>query len=681
MRVLGFIGGLDYPYERFFSPYDSREFVHDSAAVLLEDGRVVSAIEEERLNRIKHTDKAPLSAIEFVLKNRGVGLEEVDLIAVYGLEEGLNFFLRDFYLKHPEAKGLLDIKAVIREKLSFRFGSEIDEEKLVFVEHHLAHGVSTFYMSGFNDSLVLTVDGKGDGLSGMVLKGDGDGLEVIDTFSEQHSLGAYYVNVINYLGYDMFDEYKVMALAPYGEPSIYREIFNRFYTMLPQGRYEINSQFFSVLHLLTLPRRRGEPFTQAHKNIAAALQESLEKIVMHILRHHRQQTGLTHLCLAGGVAHNSSMNGKIVYSGLFEKVFVQPAAHDAGCALGAALHAYRTHCGGGPPPVRCPLKHVYWGTHIGEGEELRKKLERWGRFVQIRKEHNITGKAAELMAGGAIIGWAQGRSEFGPRALGNRSILADPRPEKNKVLINDMIKKRESYRPFAPAVLAEYAEDYFELPVSMADFPFMTIVLKVKKEKRNILGAVTHVDGSARVQTVSRDTNPRFWELIEAFRTVTGVPVLLNTSFNNQVEPIVDNVDDVVTCFLTTDLEYLVVGDYFMTKKSIDYRDYLGMVLAMGMHNELYQTKKYISFNENSVIHEIGSHVGGRWKTAISPQVFALIRESDGEKTLKELLQNIHIKTEKQKGVLVTELLTLWRLRLIRLISPENGCRKEARVC
>src|SRR5262249_1296171 len=282
----------------------------------------------------------------------------------------------------------------------------------------------------------------------------------------------------------------------------------------------------------------------------ASLQETLEDIAFHTIRYYRQVTGQKRLCLAGGVAHNCTLNGKLLYSGLFDDVFIQPAAHDAGCALGSAMHAYLQAKGSLSRPR---LDHVFWGSDAGADDEIESTLSRWTELVEFEKVDNVAERAAQLLAGGSVIGWVQGRSEFGPRALGNRSILADPRPAENKRVINAMVKKREGYRPFAPSVPEEDAADIF-VPPPMKTAPFMIFVVDVREHQRALLGAVTHVNGSARVQTVSRSTNARYHRLLAEFKALTGVPVLLNTSFNNNAEPIVDSVEDAVVCYLTTGL-------------------------------------------------------------------------------------------------------------------------------
>jgi len=633
---------------------------HDAAAVLVVDGKVVSALEEERLNRIKHTDKFPIEAIRFVLRQQNLKLEELDQICYYSIQ--------NYYLQGETSISLAEkIQALLYEA----FGVKIDEKKLYFVHHHLAHAVSTFYMSGFTRSLVLSIDGQGDGISGMSLAAEGGKMEVLDKFSVEDSLGIYYLNVIYILGYKQFDEYKVMGLAPYGNPATYRDLFKTFYTLHPEGRYHIDLKKVKKVYLLTPRRKKDEPFNQVHKDIAAALQESLEDIVMHMLKHYKAKYNFTKLCLVGGVAHNCTMNGKVLYSGLFEDVFVQPASHDGGCALGAALYRYHEL---NPQAPYEPLEHLYWGTPLapngtGEADFISKTLEVWQDFLHYERIGDITGKTAQLMAEGAVIGWVQGNSEFGPRALGNRSIVADPRPAENKDIINAMVKKREAYRPFAPSILEEYADDYYHIPFinKQNKFPYMIFVVKVKEDKQGILGAVTHVDGTARIQTVSRKTNPLYWELIEAFRKITGIPVVLNTSFNNNAEPIVDSIHDAVVCFLTTKLNYLVIGDYLVHKKDVEDQVYLRLVPTLPAHNLLIQTNRRISLKESARTYEIKNNIDNGYRSTMSAGVYHLLNESNGSMTLGEAMEKNGNSGAEEKKAIIAEILELWRSRFITM--------------
>ena len=570
MNILGISGGLDpaYPTEnplldvRLHYPWHHG---HDSTAVLVCDGRVVAGIEEERLSRAKHTNKLPVNAIQYCLRATGLSFDDIDRVAYYVDERHADGIARTYVLQNPRTRAFSSGREFIIDLLNRHLNWDLSPERFVFVEHHLAHATSAFAMAQYNEALVVTLDGVGDGLAGTVYVGEGCQLTRTFELQRADSLGLLYMAAIEFLGYRFFDEYKVMGLAPYGDPTRFRRIFEQICVLQPEGKFSVNSEMLRLLDALGAPRRAGEPFTQVHRDIAAALQESIERAVFHLLRHYKDQTRLGNLCLAGGVAHNSTLIGKLLSSRLFDSVFVQPAAHDAGCALGAALSVHRELVPDRPIEA---LSHLYWGTDLGTSKAVLEKLLQWKDLIEIRPVQDPSTEAANLITDGKIIGWAQGRSEFGPRALGNRSILADPRREENKDLINEMVKNRESYRPFAPSVLEEYADQFFEVPDGSSP-AYMTFTVPVREAMRPKLPAITHIDGTARIQTVSRNTNERYWRLIEAFRQRTGVPVVLNTSFNHNLEPIVDSVEDAITCLLTTGLTHLVIDNYLITKRLV----------------------------------------------------------------------------------------------------------------
>ncbi len=649
MNIIGINAGPDLVFEQ--ASESSLAYSHDSAAVLVRDGVVVAGMEEERLNRIKHSPKAPIEAIRFCLEQGGIGIEEVDYFA--------------FYLSFHKVKFELELtRAGIQRYIRLAFGYELPAEKIRFVHHHIAHAFSTYAMSRFDKSLIFSVDGSGDGISGMVLTAENRTMKPLRDLTRNDSLGDFYERIIQFLGYRRFDEYKVMGLAPYGDPSVYRSVFKTFYSLLPNGNYRTHINI-PLLFELCPPRKKAEPFTQQHKDIAAALQEALEDIILHIVTHFKKETNHDYLCLAGGVAHNCTMNGKLLYSGLFKDIFIQPAAHDAGAALGAALHTYHEENPGQP---YIPLEHLYWGKDIGSSEEVRQAVQAWDAFVEWEYlGGNTVERTSQLLAEGNVIGWVQGRSEFGPRALGNRSIVADPRPEENKHIINAMVKMREGYRPFAPSVLEEAAEEYYEIPGETKQLPYMIFVVKVKEAKRKALGAVTHVDGTARVQTVSRSTNPKYWDLIHSFGEKTGVPILLNTSFNNNVEPIVDSVKDSIVCYLTTKLNYLVVGDFLVKKKENAQTDFLNLYPQLPQYAQLHLKRKTTASGELAAIAEIGMNYSERHPFGISLNMFTLLSKADGQRTFLEHMQEEGWIDEPRQQALAEELLELWSRRMVNL--------------
>lgn len=637
---------------------------HDAAATIIRDGEVMCAIEEERLNRVKHANTFPLQAIRACMEVARVDWPDVDLIAV-NLSRPFVALLDRTDLLHDASRPSLG-PSEHRWSAAFRRAFAVDvADKFRFCPHHEAHAWSAFAPSGFERSLILSLDGSGEFASGMVLLGEDRKIRPLATYGLDQSLGSFYSQLINVLGYSRFDEYKVMGLAPYGDPEIYKALFEQVCVLLPGGNYRLAplTRCFALLHdagLLESARRRGQPVEQRHKDFAAALQKMLERIVLHIATHYKTETGADRLCLSGGVAHNCTANGVLLYSGLFQEVFVQPAAHDAGGALGAAWWAYHE---ASPAPRRPHLTHLYHGLDIGDSDEIARAIAPWDAVVAVERPPDIFDTAAHLIADGAVIGWVQGRSEFGPRALGNRSILADPRPADHKRLINQMVKLRESYRPFAPSVLAERAAEYFRLPPAQLDYPFMIFVVEVLERWREVLGAVTHVDGTARIHTVSEQINPRYWRLIKAFERRTGVPILLNTSFNNDAEPIVDSVDDAITCFLTTRIDCLVIGDYLLRRRPVSEKTLVSVLSPFLPPFKKLTRRAPASAEVKFAVESELSRYFGDTSVPVSRAVFDLLMNSAADKSARQLADSA--RTTLPDDELWRELLRLWERRMI----------------
>ena len=669
MLVLGISGGIDRINTNKVG------ICHDSAAVLLQDGKVVAAFEEERLNRIKHTNKFPTNAIRACLSTAGKKLADVDRFAVNFTEASGRADLVTSLLRGSAISSLLGLdarvdtspRALLRALLQTELGETLPDERFSFVRHHFTHAMSAFGPSGFERALVLTMDGQGEDESGYVATANERGIEILRTTPVPDSIGLFYTHLTLFLGFKHHDEYKVMGLAPYGDPSVYRGVFKELYTLEREGNYKIHNDRLVSFVTEMKPRRRSDPFDQQYKNVAASLQESVEEIAFHVLEHFRSTTGMTDLCIAGGVGHNCTLNGKILSSGLFSRVFVQPASHDAGCALGAALVASSDGVPGTAAKREKTMPHLFTGSDLGNTKTIEGKLAAWGPLLSIRYTERVAEDAAKLLAQRAVIGWVQGRSEFGPRALGNRSILADPRPAENKEIINAMVKKREGFRPFAPAVLIEQASRYFEVPEAKADLGHMTYVLGVRPDKRSLLGAITHVDGSARVQTVDRAKSPRFWDVISSFGELTGVPVLLNTSFNNNAEPIVDSVDDAVVCFLTTNLNQLVVGDFIVEKHAVTYERCQSLVPALCRHVSLERSKRLDDDGQVQTVTFLANSHDDK-TVAVSPALFRVLDLADGDTTIDALVRSLDIRGED----IFAELAELWAARLVTLF-PRAG--------
>ena len=599
-------------------------FYHDSAAALVEGGRIVSAAQEERFTRRKHDSDYPANAVASCLDRAGIGLAEVDRVAFYDkpflkferlLETYVAFAprgFRSFSMAVPIwIKEKLFQKDLLRRKLK-ALAPEVDwNAKLLFAEHHQSHAASAFYPSPFRDAVVLTMDGVGEWATTSVGIGHGNELEMTREIHFPHSLGLLYSAFTYYTGFKVNSgEYKVMGLAPYGEPKYARTILDHLIDLKPDGTFRLDLDYFEYCTGLTMTndrfdalfggpvRQPEEPLTQRHMDLAASAQAVVEEVVLRLTRSLRQETGIPHLCLAGGVALNCVANGKVLRDGRFDDLWVQPAAGDAGGALGAALAASHRLFGEprstGVPNGTAPsdgsggdaMHGAFLGPEFGT-EEIRAALDGAGARYRTLGDEMLVDTAAEALAAGKAVGWFQGRMEFGPRALGNRSILADARSPVMQKTLNLKIKLRESFRPFAPSVLRADVADWFELD---RDSPYMLLVAGVQPKRRldetgeyatrfgierlnlprSDVPAVTHVDYSARIQTVHPDTNPRYHALLEAFKAKTGCPVLVNTSFNVRGEPIVCTPADAFRCFMGTELDCLAVGNCFLHKEEQD---------------------------------------------------------------------------------------------------------------
>ncbi len=598
-------------------------FYHDSAAALVFDGQIVAAAQEERFTRKKHDSGFPYHALNYCLDEGGIMLGEVDYVAFYDkpflkferlLETYLAFApkgFRSFRMAMPLwLKEKLFQKQLLRDELR-AFDPDFDwERKLLFTEHHQSHAASAFFPSLFEEAVILTMDGVGEWATTSVAFGRGNHLEMRKELHFPHSLGLLYSAFTAYTGFKVNSgEYKVMGLAPYGEAKFANLIFDKLIDLKPDGTFQLDQSFFDYCTGLRMTndrfdalfggraRKPEEPLEQRHMDLAASIQAVTEEVVLRLTRSIAAETGAENLCLAGGVALNCVANGKVLRDGRFKHVWIQPAAGDAGGALGAALAAYHLHK---DQPRRLDneldgMRGAYLGPSYDD-DECARRLEQAGAcFARLGDEQAIE-RAASDLADGKGLGWFQGRMEFGPRALGNRSIIADARSSSMQSALNLKIKYRESFRPFAPAVLREDVSDWFELDT---DSPYMLLVADVAGRRRRAvtaeergrfgidklnvprseIPAVTHVDYSARIQTVHAETNPRFHALLSAFKQKTGCPVLVNTSFNVRGEPIVRTPEDAFHCFMGTELDALAVGNLYLHKSEqnpalrLDYKN------------------------------------------------------------------------------------------------------------
>jgi carbamoyltransferase len=566
----------------------------DSSAAILVDGNLVAAIEEERFRRVKHWAGFPSMAIEFCLKEAGIGFEQVDHFAI-GRDPKAKFISKLLYLaKNPGGsfsaikgryKNSQNIRSLERE-LSKLSGLEesVFDNKIRHVEHHRSHLASAFFASPFEEAACVSIDGSGDFTTTMVGIGKGNQIEVLDSVDFPHSLGIFYTAFTQLLGFPHYgDEYKVMGMAPYGEPK-YLEQLRQVIRLTPDGLFKLDLSFFrkgtegiisynddhipevqpvynnKMISLFGAARKKEEPLTQYHKDLAASVQRITEETIFHILNYVQQKTGLKNLCLAGGVAQNSVANGKIKAHTSFENIYIPPAGHDAGISMGAALYVYHQIL---KKEKRSAVKSAYTGSHFSNSAIKEFLCSNKIPFCELQDEA-LFDKVTDCLVNGGVVGWFTGRGEFGPRALGGRSIIADPRRADAKEILNLKIKRRESFRPFAPSVLKEYVSQYFECN---EEVPFMEKVYPIKESKRKEIPAVTHVDGTGRLQTVDKEISPRYYQLIQIFQKKTGVPILLNTSFNEN-EPIVNSPEDALNCYLRTEMDMLVMENIMVSRNS-----------------------------------------------------------------------------------------------------------------
>ena len=583
-------------------------FYHDSAAALVEDGRLVAAAQEERFTRKKHDASFPRHAVAYCLEAAGAKLADIDHIAFYDkpflkFERLLETYIalapqgfRSFQMAIPLwLKEKLFQKSLLRKQLK-EFGEEIAGDRLLFTEHHLSHAASAFFPSPFEKAVVLTMDGVGEWATTSAAIGEGNRLEIFQEIHFPHSLGLLYSALTYYTGFKVNSgEYKVMGLAPYGEPKYAKLILDNLIDLKPDGSFRLDLSYFDYCTGLTMTNERfaelfGKPvrtpdqlLTPFHMDVAASIQAVLDEAVLRLTRSLAAKTGARNLCLAGGVALNCVANGKVLRDGKFDQIWIQPAAGDAGGAVGAALAAY--HRFKGQPRVvgnTDGMSGAFLGPEFSQAD-IEQRLAAAGAHFSVLDEEAMVETTAKALADQLAIGWFQGRMEFGPRSLGARSILGDPRSPAMQKNLNLKVKYRESFRPFAPAVLREDAADWFEIE---GDSPYMLIVADVRNDKRRVMTAaeqalfgidklnvsrseipaVTHIDYSARIQTVSAATNPLFHRLLVRFKALTGCPVLVNTSFNVRGEPIVCTPEDAFRCFMGNELDLLIVGRCVLKK-------------------------------------------------------------------------------------------------------------------
>lgn len=567
-------------------------YLHNASAALVSDGVLLSAVEEERLNREKYTNEFPYNAIDWCLKENNISMDQIDAVALgwnpyQEIWQGAKHFIRYF----PKTLGILKQNSTdapilprlkktifLKSELKKQFGKNSDCPPIYYVQHHLAHAANAFFDSGYEHAAVLVMDGLGDNYDSVsVWKANQNKLEKVQRIKFPHSIGILYLCIQAYLGFpDNSGAGKIMGLASYGDP-LYANYFDELVKLYDNGKFKLDLSMLQYhiygnnktcsakfIKRYGTPRYMYDELEQKHEDMAYALQKLTEKIIIHICRYIRDVLQEKNICISGGVGLNCVANGAIARENLFEKIYITNAPHDGGTSIGAAYHVSRLIQN--IPFVRKVNNYdkVYIGPRYSDQEILRilsSKLS--NNQYQYRRVDFPTKVAAENVSKGKIVAWFQGRMEFGPRALGNRSIIADPRNPQMKEILNGRVKFREDFRPFAPSVLAEYADEYFELSVPS---PFMSFVSNVRSEKREQVPAITHIDGTARIQTVKYDQNPLYYQMINDFFAITGVPMILNTSLNIKGMPICNSPEDALNCLLVSGIDCLVIGNYYVWK-------------------------------------------------------------------------------------------------------------------
>lgn len=586
-------------------------FFHDSAAAILKDGVLLAAAEEERFSRIKHDFEFPFKSIEFCLEYAGIEPDDLDYVVLFEkpfvkferlLISTMQTFPRSSTLFREAMITWLGDKLWVKNLIMKKL--DIETDKILFSDHHLSHAASSFFCSPFNEAAILTVDGVGEWTTATIGKGQGNDIKILKEINFPHSIGLLYSAFTAFLGFEVNEgEYKVMGMAPFGEPKYVDKVY-KVISSNGDGSFELDMDYFSFHYssentfnskfenLFGDPRdpkalfftdSSGYPSyfgakpsnynelvkqNQYYADIAASIQAVTEDVVINLARSAYELTGFDKLCMAGGVALNSVANWKVLNNTPFDEIYIHPAAGDGGGAIGAALYCYHTLLG---KPRKFVMEHAYWGEEHKE-DVIQEFLDKENiPYEKIESDSKLTEKIVDFIVDGKVVGWYQGRFEWGPRALGNRSILADPRRRDMKDIVNVKIKFREPFRPFAPSVPIEYVKDYFEINGCENHYParFMLYVTDVKEDKKEVLPAITHVDGSGRLQAVYKDPSPKYYNLIEAFGEATGVPVLLNTSFNLKGEPIVNTPAEAFNSFYKSGMDYLVLGNYIVDKSKL----------------------------------------------------------------------------------------------------------------
>lgn len=653
------------------------------AAVLVRDGELVCAVEQGRLGGHARGVDVPTEAVRLCLDRLDLRLCDVDFIAVDIDEHTAELHAMTRYLDDPASQSL-GARQRIAEPFEREFGVAV-AHKLRFCDHHLAHAWSAHGASGRDRTLVAVFEGAERARSGALYLGTGDELRMLRDFAGAQSMVGFISNVSRLLGCTAGDPANALALAAQGDPTVYGDLMRSLYQLLPKGHFHLADPVQQLRRMeragvLESARRQGESFTQRHANIAAALQCAVDEILGHVLGHFRCETGVRTLCMAGELTLDAGLNGRLLQSNEFDEVFVQPVGDDAGCALGAALAVHRVERSLAPGayvgPVPC-LSHLSLGPEVVPGNGLEEAIEGWRPFVTVTPCEDVAQAAASWVAEGAIVGWAQGRSEFGPRPLGHRSILADPRVARNSMRVQQLLKRAGPQRPCHVSIPAQRLSEYLVMPATKADHGFGTFALEVRQAARGSLAAATHVDGTASVHAVDRARNRLFWELLEAFGSLTGVHALLNAPLGQGLDAHAGALDDVLVCLLTSGLDALVMDRFLVRKKAhlwtADTVGRLAPLLPLG-HSLVQACARGPAGAVVPTFTVESSRPAGRPEAmAVEPFVWRVLHRADGCTPLDALMTFAGIVDTRSRHAVVEAMLKLWAQRLVMLCPVRAG--------
>jgi carbamoyltransferase len=661
MFTLGLAGGLDPVHEQRLDTPEN--YTYDGAAVLLEDGVVVAALEEERLDRIKHSNKFPVQAIRYCLESRGLSLTDLSSIAYYVDESAADALLTRMYLTRPEFPRRINARTLIHATLGKALGGDFDPSRLRFYEHKLTHAACAMHQSGFEESLVFVIDNAGGLYAGRRGPGGAVSMETLALTPPANSLQKLCHAILPFLGLSLFEEYKALALAALGDDEIFKAQIGGLYELLPGGEYRLHLERASALIAAIEPPRLGAELHKRHYDLAASLQRAMEEIVLHVLKHYRAATGLRHLCVAGGMAENVETNSYVLYSGLFDEVFVHPAAYDSGCALGAALLASQDD---GRPAPQTRVQGVGWGSGLGGSSVIDAELGRWSGFLRIERDNDAVHRAAEMIAGGSLVAWVEGRSDFGSHALGNRNVFTLPSSVENAVRLHRALGRPETYRPLALLIREEDRQEWCQLPPHYGALPFQTFTVRVRTSKHAEVAAALYANGKAKVQTVSRELRPRLWRLLGELVRMKAAPALLSASFNRISEPTVESIEDAAACFIASGLDYLIAGDLIAEKTEATRAAWMSLRVSLPPYTQLVRTKGWLERQRRAIRDEICTTYAPGPRKTITRTLGDLLSGLDEEIPFGDLLARAVLDPEK-KFELMNEIIALSSVGMIDL--------------